>query len=603
MAKRKSKQSISVNAKGGDSPDIPGSSVDVSWRPKKWQDMSANQRQSWAEKELVANVLLSRAELFRRLLDPRRDIDAECGYKAVADITAEDYRLMYDSEALATRVVEIMPKECWKATPMIYEEEDPEDITAFEISWDELGKSLQGESWCNQEEGSPVWEYLKRVDILSGIGHYGVILLGLDDNHGGDLSKPVDGVPENGGPAKRTDILTQPPYSGNPTTNLADQPINGQPKPTKLKTKRKLLYMRVFDESLAKIAEWETDESNPRFGLPKYYNITLNDPSNQQEGIGLSTATKKVHWHRVIHVADNLGSSETMGVPRQQQVWRNLSNLVKLYGGSAEMYWRGAFPGLSIETQPQLGGGGTTEKLSIDQAATRAEIANYQNGLQRALLLMGLTAKSLAPQVEDPTPQIDVQITAICIVKAIPKRIFMGSERGELSSAQDEKDWADDLAGRRKTYLTPKMIRVFVDRGIMLGYLAAPGEDGYKVEWPDVESMTELEKAQVAVTKTEALAKYVSGNVMLVMPPIDWYTRVFSMSEEEAIEVNNNAEKYIETSNPDADPETITAGKNPPLTKEQMEEQAMLGVKPPGGKPPGKGGVKPPPRRQPAGVR
>jgi hypothetical protein len=589
MAKRK--QGITTNSKSADSPaDIPDSSVDVSWRPKSWQKMSVNERQSWAEKELIANVMLSRAELFRRILDPRRDIDAECGYKSISEIAPEDYRLMYDSEAIAARVVEILPKECWKATPMVYEEEDPEKVTPFEVSWDQLGKGLRGESWCKQEKGSPVWAYLKRADILSGIGHYGVILLGIDD--GRDLSEPVAGVSEtgelagtkrNGRPIVR-DVAGEIPI----TSNLSQ---GNPPTAQKPATKRKLLYMRVFDESLAKVAEYETGDNNPRNGLPKYYNITLNDPSNQQEGMGLSTATKKVHWHRVIHVADNLGSSETMGVPRMQQVWRNLSNLVKLYGGSAEMYWRGAFPGLSIETQPQLGGGGTTERLSIDAKATRAEIANYQNGLQRALLLMGLTAKSLAPQVVDPTPQIDAQITAICIVKAVPKRIFMGSERGELSSAQDEKDWADDLTGRRETYLTPHLIRLFADRGIMLGYLAEPGEDGYKVEWPDVESMTSLEQAQVAVTKTEALAKYVSGNVMLVMPPVDWYTRVFGMTEEEAIEVNDNAEEYIITSNPDADEDSIVAGKNPPLPIED--------ILPSFGQPPSRGGngAKPPPRR------
>ena len=41
------------------------------------------------------------------------------------------------------------------------------------------------------------------------------------------------------------------------------------------------------------------------------------------------------------------------------------------------------------------------------------------------------------------TPFIEVHLQAICIKIPCPKRVFMGSERGELASAQDDSQWND----------------------------------------------------------------------------------------------------------------------------------------------------------------
>ena len=137
--------------------------------------------------DIVANVLEGRAGLLRQLTDPRRDIDGECGYPlgdgvGVGGLNSELYRLLYEREAVANRVVQVYPRESWQVTPLVYEDEDPAISTEFEAAWDELGQSLRGEQcWYQDEKGSPVWEHLKRADILSGIGHFGVLLLAFED--------------------------------------------------------------------------------------------------------------------------------------------------------------------------------------------------------------------------------------------------------------------------------------------------------------------------------------------------------------------------------------------------------------------------------------
>lgn len=438
--------------------------------------------------DIIANAVFARKEFMRRLFDPRRDLDDECGYPKTL-ILAQDYQQMFDDEGVARRVVQVVSKECWQVQPTVYETEDATRNTEFEKKWDALGADLDEEpSFYQDENSSLVWEYIRRVDEISGIGQYGVILLGLNDG-------------------KRPDL---------PAVYSPDM---------------KLVQLRCFPEALSAITQFDQNRNSRRFGRPVMYQITFNDPrEGYQATTGLATATTDVHWSRVVHIADNRLSSEVFGVPRMRSVWRRLLDLRKLYGGSAEMYWRGAFPGISLETHPSLGG-----DVEIDKERTRDMMEDYMNGLQRYLALMGMSAKSLAPQVVDPSKQIAVQIEAICIELGIPKRVFMGSERGELASSQDDAAWNDRLRERQHGYLTPRVIVPFVNRLINLGVLPKP--KSIKVSWPDVTSQTNQDRANAALTLTQAMAQYWGSGMQGLIPPLDYLTRFIGMNEDEAVAV------------------------------------------------------------------
>ena len=472
------------------------------------REMTLNAQQAQLkELDLISNAIYSRGQFMEKLLDPRRSINDECGFPVTERILLADYRELYDREAVANRVVEVLPAESWQVQPTVFENEDVEVTTPFEKAWKELNATLTGATWYKTEEGNPIWEYLQRADKLSGVGHYGVLLIGIDD--GKELKEPVEGIDELG-------------------------------RATGSKTaKKKLLFLRAFDESSATIKSLEVDKTNPRYGQPTIYSISFQSVNEQVQmpnvPSGPQLSTEDVHWTRVIHVADNLDSSEVWGIPRQRPVWNNLLGLRKLYGGSPEMYWRGAFPGFSLETHPQLGG-----DVKIDKAAMKGQLENYMNGLQRYLALMGMSAKSLAPQVVDPTPQIDAQIQAICIQIATPKRVFAGSERGELASSQDDSTWNDRLSYRQVYYLTPRIIVPFTDRLIMMQVLPLPS-DGYNVVWPDLESLSAEVQATIAAARTEALAKYVQGDVEAIISPGDFLIRELHYSQDEAEEILEGA--------------------------------------------------------------
>ena len=123
-------------------------------------------------KESLAVNLMFRNSAFQRMTDPRRDIDAECGYIDTQNLSAGKFRDYYLRDPIARRVVDIYPEECWSLEPEVYAGEDKDAKNPFNESWKELNKSLRGKSWFNDDkEGSPIWEHLQRVDRLSGIGH------------------------------------------------------------------------------------------------------------------------------------------------------------------------------------------------------------------------------------------------------------------------------------------------------------------------------------------------------------------------------------------------------------------------------------------------
>lgn len=438
--------------------------------------------------EFLVNSLLSRSAFNAQLFDGRygtRDIDAECGYPE--GITTYEYVKMYERHDIAARVVDIEPNECWKEYPDIYETEEERE-TKFEKAVDKL---------INETN---LYTYLARVDRISGIGRYGILFLGFDD--GNDFYEPAPGFDESG-------------------------PLENKPG------KAEILYYRVVDESGVSISEFEEDKTNKRYGLPKYYTITFQQyiVDSPNGNAVPSTESMKVHWSRVIHVADNLTVSEIFGTPRMQNVFNRLYDLRKINGGAGEMFWKGGFPGYSFEVDPKNGEFTETEKDNL-----REETRLYSEGLVRYLTTVGVSVKSLSPQVANPEPHVTNALRIISITKGIPQRLFMGSEQGSLASTQDSGTWAERVALRRNMYVTPYIIRTTIDRLIQAGALPKPKE-GYSVKWRPLATLTEPERAQVGRELTEALARYATsgGEALIPLPEFLGKFLKFSYQEVEAI--------------------------------------------------------------------
>lgn len=432
------------------------------------------------EMSFIANLMTSRTDWLRQILgEGYRDIDKECGHPLV--ITAQQYGLVFERGDIAKRVVSIYPEESWQSAPEIYETE-AETETEFEKRWKEL------------QDKHHVLQLLQRADILSGIGRFGVILLGIGD--GKKLNEPIDGL----------DLLGEGEGS----------------------QERELIYLRAFDERLVDI-KLETNEASPRFGQPLEYTIKF-DSENQ-------SASRKVHWHRIIHLADNRVNSDVYGEPRLKVVYNRLLDLKKLAGASPEMFWKGGFPGIFMGAPLETKDG---RKVDLDVDATKEELQKYMEGLQRYLVSQGAEATSLSTQVADPTGHAELQFTLIAAAMAVPKRVLMGSERGELASSQDKVSWNERLNRRRDAYLSPFVIRPMFDRLMNVGIL--PKIEKVFVDWPDLNTPSEQEKADVADKKTTAMAKYVAAGMDAFMSPYHYLTLVLGYTDKEAKAIEKEAE-------------------------------------------------------------
>lgn len=428
-----------------------------------------------SESALLYNAFTLRRELLQQILDETRDLDTECGYPAT--VKTSDYQTMFNRDGIGTRVTKLMPEESWNVAPEIVENEESEE-TPFEEAWKEL----------NEEHH--LFHYLLRLDVLSGIGRYGLLLIGIND--GKKLNEPVEGI----------DLKT-----GKSSLNL----------------KHELTYLRPLSETVVVVKTKETDVTSLRYGRPVTYGFVTENLDGET-----SSSELTVHWTRVIHVAENKTTSEIFGTPRMQIVYNYLLDIKKLLGGSAEMLWRGGFPGIAFEVNPAR----TTALTTEEKTDLRAEFENYSNHLQRYLALTGVTAKSLELQVADPQAHFEIQLKAIGMALGIPYRLLLGAEKAELASSQDVKVWNRRVKNRQETHCSSEILRPFIDRLITFGVLPPP--ESYTIKWASLDALDPKDQAKVCKDRTEAIAKYVSAGADSLIPPRQFLTAVMGFTNEEA---------------------------------------------------------------------
>lgn len=415
-------------------------------------------------KQLTMNILKSRiisAEKLGYQYGTKRDIYTALGYPKEPDF--EEYWGWYLRGDISSQIVNAAPDACWQDHPEVTENEN--DETVFESEWKKLVKARK------------VFHYLLRLDQVSGIGQYGVLLLGFDDSE-----------------------------------NLSELLGKGKAK--------ELLYLCPYMERDVSVVSWVEDDKDPRFGLPNTYSI--------ETAVAGTTRTRRVlaHYSRIIHASDNLINNSIFGRPRLEKVLNRLYDISKVAGCSGEGFWRGAFPGYAFKMQEDA------ELDDSDIETLEDEIDKFIHGFQRYMKIQGMDIDQFMQQIADPTGCISVYLDLIAGTTGIPKRILIGSERGELASSQDETAWNKRMSKRQLNYCEPFILRPFIDVCIFAGVLPEPAEE-YEIKWKNMFEPTEQEKANVASTKTASLATYAaSQGADMIVPPRIFLKEVMGFSDE-----------------------------------------------------------------------
>jgi len=333
------------------------------------------------------------------------------------------------------------------------------------------------EAWEKLDKKLGIKSKLTRLDKLANIGEYAILLLGFND-------------------------VSSPDGFNKPITTSA----------------KKLVYIKPFGQGSAPIMEYESNTKNPRYGLPKFYSINVTDMASGK------AVTVNVHYSRVLHVTPDPLESDVKGTPALMAVFNRLMDMDKVVGGDAEMFWRGARPGYQGKVDKDYA---MTEATKKD---LKEQVTEYENNLRRIFVNEGVDLEALAQQIADPTNHVDVILTLISAVTGIPKRILSGSERGELSSAQDSTEWKDYIKSRREDFAECYIVRPLVDRLIELSVLPLPtsGEaDEYVVKWSDLYAMSEKAMVEVGKGRANALREYTYNPIALELVPPNAFLEYF----------------------------------------------------------------------------
>jgi hypothetical protein len=192
----------------------------------------------------------------------------------------------------------------------------------------------------------------------------------------------------------------------------------------------------------------------------------------------------------VLHIADGLLDDPIHGQPRLRRIWNRLDDLDKVVGGGSEAFWMRAHQGLQFNIDPEVRVSEEDRRDMIEQ------IDKFAHGMQRTMRTRGMNIETLGSDVADFSGPAAIIVDLIAAGTGIPKRILMGSERGELASTQDRENWDAYVEDRRVQFAEPILIRQFADRLIEYGALPTPSQ--YEARWPEINSLTEDERSLVA---------------------------------------------------------------------------------------------------------
>lgn len=461
------------------------------------------------ENIIALSDLVSRTNILAKMgkgYGTQRDLFAALGYELAP--TFDSYWWRYKRTSMGKRIIQAFPKACWQREPQIQEDQESEQ-TAFE------------EAWSVFMDEHKVIQTLRRLDILTGIGWYGILYLGFS---GAQLDMPLE-------------------------------------------VGEKFLYMRPFTSNTAEVGDLVREKSDPRYGLPLNYKIQMAGQT------GSDTMITVVHHTRVLHVAEDIEEGEVLGTPRLEACLNDLQSLDYVVGGSGEMFWRGAFPGVGFLAKD----GFSFPTEGVEKTKMEDEMAEYIHGLKRYMKLKGVDIHDFATQATSPEAHYNTLVSSISAATNIPKRILTGSERGELASTQDRDNWADAVSERQRNYCEPTLLRPLLDRLIDQKVLPTPVAGQYAVSWPPIQDPSSQETSLVAKSVAEALNTYASGAAETVMPLAIYLKRYLNFTVEEVEEV----EEALASQQAEMEEEASTEAEIEARRREEEHQRSLeiVGVK------------------------
>jgi len=351
-------------------------------------------------------------------------------------------------EGIANRVAFGIPASCWRNGFSVVEgtrEEEGEVVLDDEINL------------LNKKE---VFSRLERADTLNRIGAFSVLYVGIPD--GLDPREPVGKVQGNAIDA---------------------------------------VYFKPFDYQGVTVSQYNQDASSERYGMPELYQMQITTTGDERKTQEVQSII--AHYTRVIHMAENLLSSDLEGIPALEPIFNRILDIDKAVGGAAEAYFRNARGKYSFEVDKDF----ASDLINNPEAKKQFDDAGqkFTNNWQDQITTVGAKANALNTPHASPLDTVRVALWSISGNTGIPIRVLTGEGSGQLAGSEDRLTY-NALISDRQDHVCSRWVTNLLEMLSFSGVIGALPEN-YFIKWPLDEPLTEIGKAELANKRADTLDK------------------------------------------------------------------------------------------------
>lgn len=365
-----------------------------------------------------------------------------------------DFYRLWERGSLAHGAIGRIIGKSWQDEPEVIEgapQETKRPPTAWEKEFKAFAKACK------------LWERVKEVDKRRCVGRYAGLILQVADS------------------------------------KTWDQPIKGR-------AARRLVKIIPAWEGQLTVNEWDNDETSQTFGEPLSYQFREsavgNDYNRAAAGYGGRNLT--IHPDRVIILGDIVE-----GVPVLRAAYNDFVNIEKILGGSGESFLKNASRQLAINFAKDVNLLDIATAHNVKPADLRKIFDQVTHGLNQGVdqtvLTQGAEVTPLVATVPDPQEHFNVSLCSAAASIEIPVMVWIGSQTGERSSSEDQKDWNKTMQGRREALLSSD-IETIVAHLTRIGLIAPVAESS--VSWSDLSEATQKEKLENAKLMGEVNSQF-----------------------------------------------------------------------------------------------
>jgi hypothetical protein len=433
--------------------------------------------------------------------DGKRDLYDVYGYpKSLSGDTG--FALMYKysmRQGVASRVTRGVAKSCWR-----------DGFEIYDGSGDDANLILEDEV-LSLVKASAV-KKLESVDILNRIGRFSVLYVGIPD--GKQPEEPLQ------------------------ATNLGPDWLDK-------------IYFVAYPYDGINISGQVQDPTDPRFGLPEYYQLQRGQSqSANSKDTSLNAIT--AHWSRCIHLNEGALESDIEGMGALEPIFNAILDIEKATGGSSEAYFRNSRQKLAYEIDKEFANAALKDEESKKKFQEAAE--RFTNEWQDHTMAAGATVKPVQVSHASPLDTVKVALWTVTSDTGIPVRKLTGEGSGQLAGSEDQLAYNQIIRDRQRVECSLWVCRL-LEILYTAGMIDLP--ENYEVRFPQQEAATEKEQAEINNKNADTLQKVTSAVSSVGGDAIDLQSalEVVGMGEIEIDENTDILDAQIDAiEEPDANP-------------------------------------------------